>query len=357
MRGDAVSDGALADIAYYPGCSLHGTSREFDESLRTVAAELGVGLTEVTDWNCCGASSGHTTDHLLGVALPARNLAMAESQGFSDVIAPCAACFNRLAAARLAVAEEEGLAEQMPDILGRPFGNTVKVHNALTMLKSFIPDIEEDVAAGLRDPNPMKGVKLASFYGCLLVRPAEVCDYDDPEQPTSMDEIVAACGGDPVEWDYKVECCGGSFSVSRTGSVLRLGRAIIENARMNGAEAIVVACPLCHSNLDLRQAAMAERGAEPMPILFVTQVVGLALGLSPLDLGLARHFVDTEPFLAALLRRAEARAVEEQRLKEEADAKAAARAEKQKAAAKVAEPAVAAADAPAAETPDAGGDA
>ncbi len=351
-------DGRITDYAYYPGCSLHGTSREFDESLRAVAAELGVGLTEVTDWNCCGASSGHTTDHLLGVALPARNLAMAESQGFGDVIAPCAACYNRLAAARLAVAEEEGLAERMPDILGRAFDNSVTVHNALTMLKQFIPDIEQDVAAELSGPNPIKGVRLASYYGCLLVRPVEVCGYDDPEQPTSMDDIVAACGAETVEWDYKVECCGGSFSVSRTGSVLRLGRAIIENARHHGAEAIVVACPLCHSNLDLRQAAMAERGGEPMPILFVTQVVGLAMGLSPVDLGLGRHFVDTEPFLAALLRRAEARVVEEKRLKEEAEAKAAARAEKQKAAAaREAEPAAVAAAESTAESPDAGGDA
>lgn len=351
-----VASARITDYAYYPGCSLHGTSREFDESLRAVAAELGVGLTEVTDWNCCGASSGHTTDHLLGVALPARNLAMAESQGFGDVIAPCAACYNRLAAARLAVAEEEGLAEQMPDILGRSFNNTVQVHNALTMLRSFIPDIEQGVAAELSAPNPIKGVKLACYYGCLLVRPPEVCDYDDTEQPMSMDEIVAACGADQVDWDYKVECCGGGFSVSRTSSVLRLGRAIIENARHHGAEAIVVACPLCHSNLDLRQAAMADRGGEPMPILFVTQVVGLALGLSPVDLGLARHFVDTEPFLAALLRRAEARAVEEKRLKEEAAAKAAAKAAKQ-AAAKEAEPAAVAAGDGTGPNPDAGGDA
>jgi heterodisulfide reductase subunit B len=334
----------IKDYAYYPGCSLHGTSREFDESLRALAAELGVGLTEVTDWNCCGATSGHTTDHLLGVALPARNLAMAESQGFSDVIAPCAACFNRLAAARLAVAEEEGLADQMPDILGRSFSNSVEVHNAITLLRDYSTDLEEKVAAALRDPNPIQGVKLASYYGCLLVRPVEVCGYDDPEQPTSMDDIVSVCGGDPVDWDMKVECCGGSFSISRTASVVRLGRAIIENARAHGAEAIVVACPLCHSNLDLRQAAMVERGAEPMPILFITQVAGLALGLSPVDLGLGRHFVDTEPFLSGLLRRAQARVEEEKRVKEEAAAKAAARAEKQK---------VAAADA----TPDAGGDA
>lgn len=319
----------MTDVAYYPGCSLHGTSREFDESLRAVAAELGIGLTEIADWSCCGASSGHTTDHLLGVALPARNLALAEAQGFDTVLAPCAACYNRLSAARLAIATEDGLAEQMPGILGHPFANSVDVHNAVELLRDASVTIEEKVAATLA-PNPLEGVKLAAYYGCLLVRPFEVCGYDDPEQPTSMDEVIDACGADDVDWDMKVECCGGAFSVSRTASVLRLGRAIIDNARSHGAEAIIVACPLCHSNLDLRQKAMAQRGEEPMPILFVTQMVGLALGLTPVDLGLGRHFVDTEPLIARLVQQAAKRVAAEKLAKEEAAAKAAARAEKQK---------------------------
>jgi heterodisulfide reductase subunit B2 len=325
----APAQAAMTDVAYYPGCSLHGTSREFDESLRAVAAELGIGLTEIADWNCCGASSGHTTDHLLGVALPARNLALAEAQGFDTVVAPCAACYNRLSAARLAIATENGLAAQMPDILGRKFANSVDVHNAVELLRDASVTIEEKVAAALA-PNPLEGVKLAAYYGCLLVRPFEVCGYDDPEQPTSMDEVINACGADDVDWDMKVECCGGAFSVSRTASVLRLGRAIIENARSHGAEAIVVACPLCHSNLDLRQKAMAQRGEEPMPILFVTQMVGLALGLAPVDLGLGRHFVDTEPLIARLVKQAAERVAAEKLAKQEAAAKAAARAEKQK---------------------------
>jgi len=325
----ASSRPMMTDVGYYPGCSLHGTSREFDESLRAVAAELGIGLTEIADWNCCGASSGHTTDHLLGVALPARNLALAEAQGFGTVVAPCAACYNRLSAARLAIATEEGLAEQMPDILGHRFANTVDVHNAVELLRDASVTIEEKVAAALA-PNPLEGVKLAAYYGCLLVRPFEVCGYDDPEQPTSMDDVIKACGADDVDWDMKVECCGGAFSVSRTASVLRLGRAIIDNARSHGAEAIIVACPLCHSNLDLRQKAMAMRGEEPMPILFVTQMVGLAIGLAPVDLGLSRHFVDTEPLLERLLKQAAERVTAEKLAKVEAAAKAAARAEKQK---------------------------
>ena len=319
----------MIDVAYYPGCSLHGTSREFDESLRAVAAELGIGLTEIADWNCCGASSGHTTDHLLGVALPARNLALAEAQGFGAVLAPCAACYNRLSAARLAIATEDGLAARIPDIIGRQFANSVEVHNAVELLRDASVTIDEKVAAALA-PNPLEGVKLAAYYGCLLVRPFEVCGYDDPEQPTSMDEIINACGADDVDWDMKVECCGGAFSVSRTASVLRLGRAIIDNARSHGAEAIVVACPLCHSNLDLRQKAMAARGEEPMPILFVTQMVGLALGLAPVDLGLGRHFVDTEPLIARLVKQAAERVAAEKLAKEEAAVKAAARAGKHK---------------------------
>ena len=325
----APSRPAMTDVAYYPGCSLHGTSREFDESLRAVAAELGIGLTEIDDWNCCGASSGHTTDHLLGVALPARNLALAEAQGYDTVVAPCAACYNRLSAARLALATEDGLAEQMPGIIGHRFANSVDVHNAVELLRDASVTIEEKVADTLA-PNPLEGVKLAAYYGCLLVRPFEVCGYDDPEQPTSMDEVINACGADDVDWDMKVECCGGAFSVSRTASVLRLGRAIIENARSHGAEAIIVACPLCHSNLDLRQKAMARRGETPLPILFVTEMVGLALGLAPADLGMSRHFVDTAPFMARLVQQAAERVAAEKVAKEEAAAKAAARAEKQK---------------------------
>jgi len=330
--GEATEDAGASrlsrGVAYYPGCSLQGTSPEFDESLRAVVEALGIPIAEIPDWNCCGASSGHTTDHLLGIALPARNLALAEAQGFDRVLAPCAACYNRLASAHLAVADEDGLAERMPEILGRPFENTVEVFNAVQLLHDAAALIEEKVAAALATPNPLEGVKLAAYYGCLLVRPPEVGGGDDSEQPTSMDEVIGACGADAVDWNMKVECCGGAFSVSRTASVVRLGRAIVEDARRSGAEAIVVACPLCHSNLDLRQKAMTARGDRALPVLFITQVVGLALGLPAETLGLKRHFVATEPFLADLVKRASQREVAEKKIREEAAAKAAARAAK-----------------------------
>jgi len=346
-------------VAYYPGCSLHGTSPEYDQSLRAVVEALGIPVAEIPDWNCCGASSGHTTDHLLGVALPARNLALAEAQGFDRVLAPCAACYNRLSAARLAVATEEGLSERMPEILGRPFANSVEVFNAVQLLHGAKATIEERASDAPTAPNPLKGVKLAAYYGCLLVRPPELSGGDDPEQPVQMDDVIRACGADDVDWNMKVECCGGAFSVSRTSSVVRLGRAIVEDARRNGAEAIVVACPLCHSNLDLRQKAMTARGEQPLPILYVTQVVGLALGLPAESLGLGRHFVATAPFLEDLEKRAEIRVEEEKRSKEEADAKAAARAAKraEAEAAKSSEAGGKTAPAASDASPDTGGDA
>jgi heterodisulfide reductase subunit B len=281
----------MTKIGYFPGCSLHGTSREYQESLKAVVAGLDTELQEVDDWSCCGASSAHSTGHLLGVALPARNLALAEEQGIDEVMAPCAACFARLASARHEIAADAGLAGRVNKVLVRNFRNTVKVRSILEVLKGRVADIKA------RAVNPLKDLKVACYYGCLLVRPVEITGgFDDPEDPTSMEEICRAAGAVPVKWNRRVDCCGGAFSLSRTGSVVRLGAAILNDAKACGADAIVVACPMCHSNLDFRQKAMVNRGAweGSMPILFLTQVVGLSMGIDPKTLGMGRHFVTTE---------------------------------------------------------------
>jgi len=276
-------------LGYYPGCSLHATSREFDESLRAVAGTLDTELVEIDDWNCCGATSAHATNHLLSIALPARNLALAEGQGHDSILAPCAACYNRLATARHEVSQDPALAARMPDILGRPFENRVKVLNVVEVLRDLAPAIRE------KTTHPLNGLKLACYYGCLLVRPTAVTHFDDTEDPHFMEDVVEATGATSVMWQQRLDCCGGGFSLSRTGSVLRLGRSILDGARATGADALVVACPMCHSNLDLRQKGILKKdpSASPMPILFITQVVGMALGLDPKTLGMSRHFVDT----------------------------------------------------------------
>ena len=281
-------------VAYYPGCSLHATARAYDESIRSIAGLMNLTLEEIDDWSCCGSSSAHPVSRRLAVALAARNLALAEAQGLEEVVAPCAACYNRLAGARHAVAEDAGLAREMPAILGRPFENRVAVRNVVQLLRASAPAIGQKIA------RPLKGLKVACYYGCLLVRGEGVAEFDDAEQPTSMEEVVKACGATPVKWNMAVECCGGSFSISRTGSVVRLGRAILMDARKAGADLVLVACPMCHSNLDFRQQAMMRRGENGMPILFITELVGLALGLDGGPLGLERHFVSTAPVLAKL---------------------------------------------------------
>ena len=276
-------------LGYFPGCSLHATGRELDESLRAIAKPLDLELDEVRDWACCGATSAHATNHLLSVALPARTLALAEAEKQAEVVAPCAACFNRLATAREEIGRDAGLANRVREVIGKPFANSVAVLNIVDVLARLVPVIKQKAT------RPLSGLKVACYYGCLLVRPPKVTNCDDPEMPQSMEEVVAATGATPVEWHKKIDCCGGGFSLARTGSVVRLGRAILEDVRPTGAQALVVACPMCQSNLDMRQRAMAERSAKPfnLPIIYITQLVGLALGFDAKTLGLGRHFVST----------------------------------------------------------------
>jgi len=274
-------------VGYFPGCSLHSTAREYEESLRAVVAALDIQLEEVHDWACCGATSAHSTNHLLSVALPARTLLQAEKQKLQRILAPCAACFNRLASARHALTQDEKIAARVQSILGSDFANSVGIVSIAELLREVTATIRQKATS------PLTGLKIACYYGCLLVRPREVCSFDDAEVPNSLESIVSATGATPVKWSMALECCGGGFSLSITGSVVRLGRMILQSAIDVGAQAIVVACPMCHSNLDFRQHAMNGRNGagKSMPIMFISELVGLSLGLDPAQLGLDRHFV------------------------------------------------------------------
>jgi heterodisulfide reductase subunit B len=283
-------------IGYFPGCSLEATAREYDESLTAIAGPLGVELEEIDDWACCGSTPAHQTNHLLSVALPARTLALAEEQGFDRVLAPCAACFSRLATARHEMSRDAALLAEVKEIIDRPFENSVKVVSVAELLLELAPTIKANVK------KPLKGTKVACYYGCLLVRPPDVAKADDAEAPSSLETVVEALGATPLAWNRKVDCCGGGLSLSRTRSVVRLGRAILEDARDVGADAVAVGCPMCHSNLDMRQAAIAQRSSKPftLPIMFITQLVGLALGVETQTLGLDRHFVSSAELLARM---------------------------------------------------------
>jgi heterodisulfide reductase subunit B len=281
-------------LGYFPGCSLHATAREYEESIRSITGLLGIQLEEIKDWACCGATSAHSTSHSLSMALPARTLMLAKKQKLDRVFAPCAACYNRLAGARHELMQVKESAERIQEILDFRLDNPADVVSIAQLLSESADEIRKKAKI------PLEGVKVACYYGCLLVRPPEICRFDDPEAPTSLERIATATGATPVQWDMAMECCGGGFSLSRTASVVRLSRAILDSARRAGAHAVVVACPMCHSNLDFRQAAMSRRSGENMPILFVSQLVGLSAGLNATQLGLERHFVSPRPLLGQI---------------------------------------------------------
>jgi len=287
-----VSEGLR--YAYYPGCSLHSTAREYDLSFRAVARGLGLELVEVPDWNCCGASSAHVTDPFLAFALPGRVLVKAEEMGL-DVVAPCAACYGRLVAAREETAQHPEFVDRLAKAVGRRLTRSSRALNVLELFG------EEAVTRALASAvnRPLKDLKVAPYYGCLLVRPPRVTQFDDPERPQSMDRLLEAIGASVVDFDFKTECCGASHGISRTDLVTELAGRILSAAKAAGADAVAVACPLCHTNLDSRQdAAGARRGEDlTMPVYYVTQLVGLALGLDPAQLGLGRHLVNATALL------------------------------------------------------------
>lgn len=275
------------NIGLYPGCSLEGSSREYAESLRAIAPHIGLELKELEGWNCCGASAAHSLDHLLALSLPARILAEAERQQMQDLLVPCAACYNRLASAKATLAEDESL--RASAVAGIPGGYTgaTRLHSILEILSSLLTPETVSRMAGTF-PH-----KVVCYYGCLLVRPAKVVGSTRPEDPIIMDEIMKRIGATPLAWGMKTECCGAGLSVARTDVVGQLCGRILADADARGAEAIIVACPMCHSNLDMRRRE-SERiagRAFTAPVLYVTQAVGLALGIEPVRLGLQRHFV------------------------------------------------------------------
>lgn len=272
---------------YFPGCSLLGSARELRESLLAVAGKAGIELQEIPDWNCCGATAAHNVSRLLAVALPGRILALAEKAGMKEVVVPCSACYNRLAVARHELAADEHLREQVKALVEMDYRGDVKLVNLLEMLAIVLGK-----DAGLKVEKPFAH-QVACYYGCLLVRPPKVLKFDRPEDPQAMDELMRKIGAEPIAWPDKVECCGAGLSVSRTDLVAKLSSRILASAVKRGAEAMIVACPMCHANLDMRREDITRLTGErySLPVVYLTQAVGLALGLSEKDLGLHRHLV------------------------------------------------------------------
>lgn len=276
--------------AYYPGCSLEATAREYDASTRAALAALGVEVEEVCGWNCCGASSGHSYDHLLSLALPSRVLALAEEQG-RDVIVPCAACFNRLAVARREIRADERLRADVEAVVGRPLTGRPEVVSPLTVVERALAAKPLD----WRPPRPLTGLRLAPYYGCLLVRPPDATGFGHPEFPTAMETVLGRLGATAVSWSFHTDCCGGNLSLTRGDLVRTMVGRIAGAAAEAGAMALVTACPLCQTNIEMRQPRTRR-----MPTFFFSELVALALDLPGLSGWLRKHLIDPAPLLRSL---------------------------------------------------------
>ena len=276
-------------IAYYPGCSLSGTAGPFGTSIEQVFDHLDLPYAELKDWVCCGSTSAHALDHKLHYALNLRNLALAEAQGFSEIVAPCAACYHRLACANYDFQSNSKLLAEVNKETGLSYSGKIKVKNVLDMLYN---DVGVEKIKKLVKKQ-LTGLTLACYYGCLNTRTPRMEKFDVTEYPVTMDRIVQALGARTVDWSYKTECCGASLFIAREKISAELVSKILRDVEQHKANAIAVACPMCHNNLDTKQADIRKRYSieTSFPVLFISQLMGLAFGISSEKLKIAEHFV------------------------------------------------------------------
>ncbi len=283
----------MTTYAYFPGCSAHGTAKEYDQSTRSVCLRLGIELNEIPEWVCCGASPAHAVNPLLSLALVAKSLDLSPSD---QIVTGCAACFNRFKTALYTLQHDKPLWEQVKQIV-QPTRLNGREFRVAHLLEAICDDFGLDNLKE-RVTKPLKGLKVACYYGCLLVRPPKVMVFDDPDNPTKMDELMKAVGAEPVEWEFKTECCGAFHAIPHPEIVLTLTSKILQAAKDAGADVISVACPMCQINLDLRQLDLKKQGKSfDIPVLYFTQILGLALGIAENELGLDRLIVDPRPRL------------------------------------------------------------
>ncbi len=279
---------------YYPGCSLEGTSKEYDISTRAFMQAVGAELVELEDWTCCGASAAEPISELLSLALPARNLALAEQMnGIKDILVPCSACYLNLKKAEQKFLHDSDLAVKINTILKEENLELKGEGRVRHLLDVISTDMGKQILSPLIKKS-LKGLKIAPYYGCQCLRPYPV--FDDPEKPTSMEPLLNVVGAEIHSWDMGGKCCGASHMNTKMDVGLELVSGILKNAK--GADAIVTVCPMCQMNLDAYQKQVSKTAGQDLTItvLYLPQLIGLSLGLSEKDLGMNLNLSITNAF-------------------------------------------------------------
>jgi len=281
--------------AYFPGCSIHTTAQEYGISCNAVSRVLGIELIEIPEWNCCGAMDAvYAYNPLLSISLSARNLALAESMKM-DVVTLCSACFFTLSRANKLLHEDSELKGKVDKLLndaGLQYTGEVKIRHYLDVLLNDVglENISKNVKVKL------DGLKVAPYYGCMLIRPPNIVNFDDPEHPHSLDKIIEAIGGKNVDYIYKTRCCGASLGFTEGEVMMEMTSDLLLEAKNVEADCIAVPCPLCHFNMDAKQRSIESTFDVKidMPIVFFTQLMGVAFGINPKELALNKNCVSTD---------------------------------------------------------------
>jgi len=287
------------DIAYYPGCTLQASSALYDVQSRRIFSEIGITLKEIEDWNCCGATSAGKIDDFLSVAMPARNLGIAEASGFTEMVIPCSACYSKTLVAQKQLEDNPALKEEINTELSKKIEGKIKISSILEVLLTKVEsgELAEKVTKKLKGLNPV------CYYGCMQTRFSyNVPVPDDVENPQGMETILKVLGVKSLDWNYKTDCCGASASINDQEAALNLMAKIMKDAVARGANCFVVTCPMCQLNMDAYQDQFCIKHgiSARLPVYFITELIGLAIGISIEELQIDRHFIDASKLLKEL---------------------------------------------------------
>lgn len=280
----------MKQYAYYPGCSLESLAKDYHLSAKEVAASLGLELKEIEDWNCCGATAYFPVDELLAYTLVARNLAIAEKTGLTDFVAPCSACFKNAYYTNAYLKKDTDLADHINFALEEDnlhINGTLRVRHLIEVIMEDV-GVEEIKKKTLQ---PLKGLRVAPYYGCQLLRPRK--NHEEVENPQYFEELLSAIGAEPLEYASKTRCCGGSLIITNRKAALEMVGILLKDAIDHGADVIATTCPMCNVNVEVYQDQVnRELGTQySIPVMHFTQLMGMAMGITSRRLGITKASV------------------------------------------------------------------
>ncbi|MCL4417538.1 MAG: CoB--CoM heterodisulfide reductase iron-sulfur subunit B family protein [Actinobacteria bacterium] len=312
MTEEFQKDSKLEKIAYYPGCSLNSTAIDFNVSIKNLLKHLDIEFKEIDDWNCCGTTPAHNVSDELSIILSARNLLLAKKMGYENILCPCVSCYCKLLIASQTInsnakpankLEEDRRNLVLKELENMGFDINQELDFKVYSIAHFLFLIKEkirnkfletrDEVIDSKGVDLLKSLKPVCYYGCVLLRPGYVIKFDSIENPTSMESILKEVGIESLDFSFKTECCGAILSLTNKNIVIELSEKILSAAQEAGANCIIVCCQLCQQNLDLRQSQINKyfKSNYKIPVFYISQILGLALGLSYKDMMIDKLFV------------------------------------------------------------------